>query len=35
MDRKEFLKKGLLGTAMLVSSGAIANVLKNDNDELA
>jgi redox-sensitive bicupin YhaK (pirin superfamily) len=34
MDRKEFLRKGLLGTAMLVSTGAIANVLKNDIDEL-
>lgn len=34
MDRKEFIKKGFLGTAMLASTGAIANVLKNNIDEL-
>jgi redox-sensitive bicupin YhaK (pirin superfamily) len=34
MDRKDFLRKGLLGTGMLVTSSAMANVLKNDIDEL-
>jgi hypothetical protein len=34
MDRKDFLKKGFLGTAMFVASGSIASVLKNDIDEL-
>lgn len=34
MNRKEFLKKGFLGTGMLVASGSVANVLKNDIDEL-
>jgi len=34
MDRKEFLKKGLLGTGMFVASAALGNVLKNDIDEL-
>ena len=35
MDRKDFIKKGLLGTGMFVASAsAIGNVLKNDIDEL-
>lgn len=34
MDRKEFLRKGLLGTGMFVSTAALGNVLKNDIDEL-
>ena len=34
MDRKEFLKKGLLGTGMFVASATLGNVLKNDIDEL-
>jgi hypothetical protein len=35
MDRKDFIKKGLLGTGMFVASAsAIDNVLKNDIDEL-
>lgn len=34
MDRKEFLKKGLLGTGMFVASAALGNVIKNDIDEL-
>lgn len=34
MDRKDFIKKGLLGTGMFVSSAIIGNVLKNDIDEL-
>jgi len=35
MDRKNFLKKGLLGTGMLVTSAAMGNVIKNEIDELA
>ena len=35
MNRKDFIKKGLLGTGMFVASAsAIGNVLKNDIDEL-
>ena len=34
MDRKDFLRKGMLGTGMLVTSAALGNVLKNDIDEL-
>lgn len=34
MDRKEFLRKGLLGTGIFVTSGALANVLKNNIDEI-
>jgi hypothetical protein len=34
MDRKEFLRKGLIGTGMLVTSASMAQVLKNDIDEL-
>ena len=34
MDRKEFLKKGLLGSGMLVSASALPNILTNNNDEL-
>lgn len=34
MDRKEFLKKGLLGTGMFAATAALGNVLKNDIDEL-
>ena len=34
MDRKEFLKKGLLGTGIFATTGALANVVKNDIDEL-
>lgn len=33
MDRKEFLKKGLLGTGMFVASAALGNVIKNDIDD--
>ena len=35
MDRKEFIKKGLLGTGMFAASAALGNVIKNDIDELA
>lgn len=34
MNRKEFLKKGLLGTGMFVSAAALGNVLINNIDEL-
>jgi quercetin 2,3-dioxygenase len=34
MDRNTFLRKGLLGTGILAASGATANVVKNDIDEL-
>ena len=34
MDRKEFIKKGLMGTGMFVTSAALGDVLKNDIDEI-
>lgn len=34
MDRKEFIKRSMLGTGILVSSSAVAAVLKNNVDEL-
>jgi len=34
MDRKDFIKKGLMGTGMFVTSAAIGDVLKNDIDEI-
>jgi len=34
MDRKEFLRKGLLGTGVFVSTAALGNVVKNNIDEL-
>lgn len=34
MDRKDFLKKGLLGTGMFVAAQALGNVMENDIDEL-
>ncbi|RZJ66396.1 MAG: pirin family protein [Flavobacterium sp.] len=34
MDRKDFLKKGLMGTGMFVASAAMGDVLKNDIDEI-
>lgn len=34
MDRKDFIKKGLLGTGMFVTSASVANTLKNDIDEI-
>ena len=33
MDRKEFLKKGLLGTGMFVATAALGDVIKNDIDD--
>jgi redox-sensitive bicupin YhaK (pirin superfamily) len=34
MDRKDFLRKGLLGTGVFVSTAALGHVLKNNIDEL-
>ena len=34
MNRKDFLKKGLLGTGILASSSAIGSIIHNDIDEL-
>lgn len=34
MDRKDFLRKGLLGTGIFVSSSALGNLFKNEIDEL-
>ncbi len=34
MDRKDFIKKGFLGTGMFVASAAMGNVVKNGIDEL-
>lgn len=34
MDRKEFIKKGLMGTGMFVAGSALGETLKNDIDEL-
>jgi len=33
MNRKEFLKNGLLGTSIFASTGALANVVKNEIDQ--
>ena len=34
MDRKDFLKKGFMGTSLFVASTAIGNIAENDIDEL-
>jgi redox-sensitive bicupin YhaK (pirin superfamily) len=34
MDRKNFLKKGLMGTGIFAASAALGNIVKNDIDEL-
>lgn len=34
MDRKNFLKKGLMGTGMFITSAALGYTIKNDIDEL-
>jgi redox-sensitive bicupin YhaK (pirin superfamily) len=34
MNRKDFLKKGLLGTGMFITSAMLGDVIKNDVDEL-
>ncbi|MDB5255938.1 MAG: pirin family protein [Chitinophagaceae bacterium] len=33
MERKDFLKKGLLGTGMLVTASALGNVVKSDKEK--
>jgi len=35
VDRKEFVRKGIMGTGMFVASGVAAQFIKNDIDELA
>lgn len=34
MDRKDFLKKGLLGTGIFVAANSFGNIIKNDIEEL-
>lgn len=34
MNRKDFIKKGILGTGFLASSAAVGNIITNDIDEL-
>jgi hypothetical protein len=34
MDKREFLKKGLLGTGIFTANAAFGNLIKNDIDEL-
>ena len=34
MNRKDFLRKGLMGTGMFAASAALGNVVKNNIDEL-
>ncbi len=34
MDRKDFIKKGLMGTGMFITSAAVGSALKNDIDEI-
>lgn len=34
MDRKDFIRKGLMGTSILVAGSALGNVIKNNIDEL-
>ncbi len=34
MDRKNFIKKGLMGTGMLITSAALGDTIKNEIDEL-
>lgn len=34
MDRKDFIKKGLMGTGMFITSAAVGDVIKNDIDEI-
>lgn len=35
MDRKNFIKKGILGTGIFITSTALGEVLKNDIDEIS
>lgn len=34
MDRKDFIKKGLLGTGMFAASSALGKIIQNDIDEI-
>lgn len=34
MDRKDFIKKGFLGSAIFATTSALANIIKNEIDEL-
>jgi len=34
MDRKDFLKKGLMGTGMFIATASLGDIIKNDVDEL-
>lgn len=34
MNRKDFIKKGLMGTGMFITSAAVGDTLKNDIDEI-
>lgn len=34
MDRKDFIKKGLFGTGMFVTTAAVGSILKNEIDEI-
>jgi len=34
MNRKDFLKKGLMGTSMFVTSAALGDIMKNEIDEI-
>jgi len=34
MERKDFIKKGLMGTGMFITSATIGDVMKNDIDEI-
>ena len=34
MDRKDFIKKGLLGTGMFITTAALGDVIINNIDEL-
>ncbi len=34
MERKDFIRKGLMGTGMFVASASVGSVIKNDIDEL-
>ncbi|MEZ0007908.1 redox-sensitive bicupin YhaK (pirin superfamily) [Flavobacterium sp. 28YEA47A] len=34
MERKDFIKKGLMGTGMFITSAAVGDVIKNDIDEI-
>ncbi|VTQ04272.1 hypothetical protein [Sphingobacterium daejeonense] len=35
MDRKNFIKKGFVGTGMFAATAALGNILKNEIEELA